>query len=957
MSRRNLKVKYIINNDGKKETMDVDNSTTVSDFIDLVKSKHDNDDICAVFIRGRALEQSDLLLNHVKSKDDILIVSDDSTKKPEDFVDPDMPIEPSERQKSIESSLRESLTNTEDEPKQTFGNRNEFKVFTTVNPDSLLKGDKLTLMKNDTFEANSEKIKGLLEKYEDQLPKDYEMHIFLPGGVPYLSGSLDSYYMATDVNHNHLYVIVTKKLGDLINEKVIEPCNCTGRNADALSPFCDSSQAGLTQIACLLGYFFHNGIHAEHLWLVLAKVTRFAPLITNIFRFLEKEELTYLNVISITGPLYTFFRSLLPKGMHSDSVFEYTLNLVAYISLLTDIEYLAIHTIDWEDEPVDKEDELCDYFRSTNQQKHVVTWQADTTNPGFKGFNINDSNFKKVDTIFTAVTNFKPIPPLSLHFVYYPTFIRGRDEKCVMLFLREVANKENYVKYIDPLSGKEEESSIEDLAKKVRCDEREDAIDLIDKNSVEQINIICFDVSTSMKFKLEGSNCIHGEKSRAKISSEFLHALISQSYRFRVSSMYGLLSFGDEVKTLQDITPMNSDFIKKLGKITPKGKTLLWDAIAEAQRQLVDIITPIPDEEEEEEEEDPEVQYPNARLRIIVITDGSDNKSKTNPVNLAKQLLKNNIIVDTVLVSLDELNNECCALSKITGGLCFRPNSLEEGLKIFEQEAFLNVASRHLTGPLYGTKEITDEDFKKASESFKAHDFDTHAQNQDILNAKYDFPLSTPLYMCYQYKEKDPETIRKKRALTELNVISHHPIENCQVYSSHANPVEWRIFIKGPEGTPYEDKWLNIFMTLPNEYPFSPPKFKFLTIPFHPNISSEGNVIFSFLTSKYSSASRICDIIKGMIKLLANPEAENIVNHEAMDLYTKDKKAYNRKQQSQDLGEDNYENYINSKVYDEIPEQVEIEEDTRTYLYMTNANNSYRGKVIDIENDKYYEDP
>lgn len=948
MSRRIIKVQYYIN-DEKRKPIQIESSATIGDFLHQVRTSEKNADICAVYIRGRQLDLDDLVMNHVKGKDDILIVSDDPTKTSADFVDANVPILPDDREQNITESLRNSLKQTDDVIRDVFKSENKFRIYTTVNAHSLLSGDKISIKDTDTFKTISNKIRNLILGFDekDDLPEDFEIHIFLPGGIPFLSGKISSYFDSIDVAHNNLYVVVTKELGDLIDTEVKEPCNCKDSMANALSPLYDSSEAGLTQIASFLGYIYHHGINAEHILLVLAKVTRFVPLITNYFRLLENAPLTYLNIIAITGPLFTFFKSLVTE-VSLDQVFEYTLKIISYIGLLNDVEYLHIHTIDVDNTENENEADIREYLQDTEQQNHVVIWEIDTAYPGFKGFNINETEFDKIDDIFNAVSTYKPVPPLSLHYIYYPTFIRGNDANHVMLYLREVPNKKKVVRYIDPQIGEIQKINLDELARKLHCEAEENAMDLIDSAHVDQINFICFDQSTSMKFKLEGGNCIHGEPSRADISSDFLRALIEQSYKFRVSSIYGLISFGSEVKTLQKLTPMSSDFVEKLSKIVPKGSTLLWDAIAEAQKQILELVAP------DDEEEEPEAPYPNAHRRIIVITDGSDNKSKKNPVELANQLIQNNIIVDTVLISLDSFNNECCALSKMTGGLCFRPKSREDGLKIFEQEAFLNISSRHLSGPNYG-EEIDDKLFKEKSKEFE--EFDEFAENQEILNAKCDFSLSTPLYMCYQYKSKDPETIRKKRALVELNIIGHHPIDDCQVYSSHANPIEWRIFIKGPSDTPYEDKWLNIFMTLPNEYPLTPPKFRFLTIPFHPNVSSEGTVVFSLVSKKYKSTLGIGEIIEGIIKLLANPEEDSPVNLEAARLYQKDDKSqYVRKQNEGDTGVDDYEEYIKAKVYSDVPEDVEIEEEVRNNpLYMTNANSSLRGKILefDIDDDKY----
>jgi ubiquitin-conjugating enzyme (huntingtin interacting protein 2) len=49
--------------------------------------------------------------------------------------------------------------------------------------------------------------------------------------------------------------------------------------------------------------------------------------------------------------------------------------------------------------------------------------------------------------------------------------------------------------------------------------------------------------------------------------------------------------------------------------------------------------------------------------------------------------------------------------------------------------------------------------------------------------------------------------------------------------------------IQGPEGTVYEGGVFEIDIQVPKQYPFEPPKMKFLTKVWHPNISSQTGAI------------------------------------------------------------------------------------------------------------------
>ena len=49
--------------------------------------------------------------------------------------------------------------------------------------------------------------------------------------------------------------------------------------------------------------------------------------------------------------------------------------------------------------------------------------------------------------------------------------------------------------------------------------------------------------------------------------------------------------------------------------------------------------------------------------------------------------------------------------------------------------------------------------------------------------------------------------------------------------------------INGPSGTVYEGGIFDIDITIPKQYPFEPPKMKFITKVWHPNISSQTGAI------------------------------------------------------------------------------------------------------------------
>ena len=66
--------------------------------------------------------------------------------------------------------------------------------------------------------------------------------------------------------------------------------------------------------------------------------------------------------------------------------------------------------------------------------------------------------------------------------------------------------------------------------------------------------------------------------------------------------------------------------------------------------------------------------------------------------------------------------------------------------------------------------------------------------------------------------------------------------------------------IKGPEGTCYEGGVFEIDIQIPKQYPFEPPKMKFITKIWHPNISSQTGAI-CLVRLQDENDTRLCSIL------------------------------------------------------------------------------------------------
>ena len=128
----------------------------------------------------------------------------------------------------------------------------------------------------------------------------------------------------------------------------------------------------------------------------------------------------------------------------------------------------------------------------------------------------------------------------------------------------------------------------------------------------------------------------------------------------------------------------------------------------------------------------------------------------------------------------------------------------------------------------------------------------------------------------------------------ELIEFKIDPPSNCSAGPVNDDLYKWEATIIGPEKTPYESGVFKLEILFPNNYPFKPPKIKFITRILHPNINRYGNICLDILDKQWSPALTINKVLLSISSLLSDPNADDPLDVRAAQLYNENREEFNQ---------------------------------------------------------------
>merc|ERR1712223_521546 len=124
-----------------------------------------------------------------------------------------------------------------------------------------------------------------------------------------------------------------------------------------------------------------------------------------------------------------------------------------------------------------------------------------------------------------------------------------------------------------------------------------------------------------------------------------------------------------------------------------------------------------------------------------------------------------------------------------------------------------------------------------------------------------------------------------RRIIKETQRLMQEPVPGISAVPDDVNARYFHVVVAGPEGSPFEGGVFKLELFLPEGYPMSAPKVRFITKIYHPNIDKLGRICLDILKDKWSPALQIRTILLSIQALLSAPNPDDPLANDVAELW------------------------------------------------------------------------
>lgn len=124
-----------------------------------------------------------------------------------------------------------------------------------------------------------------------------------------------------------------------------------------------------------------------------------------------------------------------------------------------------------------------------------------------------------------------------------------------------------------------------------------------------------------------------------------------------------------------------------------------------------------------------------------------------------------------------------------------------------------------------------------------------------------------------------------RRIIKETQRLMQEPVPGISAVPDDTNARYFHVIVTGPEDSPFEGGLFKLELFLPEDYPMSAPKVRFITKIYHPNIDRLGRICLDILKDKWSPALQIRTVLLSIQALLSAPNPDDPLANDVAELW------------------------------------------------------------------------
>mmetsp|Transcript_39255 Transcript_39255/g.76655 ORF Transcript_39255/g.76655 Transcript_39255/m.76655 type:complete len:156 (+) Transcript_39255:118-585(+) len=124
-----------------------------------------------------------------------------------------------------------------------------------------------------------------------------------------------------------------------------------------------------------------------------------------------------------------------------------------------------------------------------------------------------------------------------------------------------------------------------------------------------------------------------------------------------------------------------------------------------------------------------------------------------------------------------------------------------------------------------------------------------------------------------------------RRIVKETQRLIADPVIGISATPYADNLRYFSVAIEGPSDSPFEHGVFQLELFLPSDYPMAPPKVRFLTKIYHPNVDKLGRICLDILKDKWSPALQIRTVLLSIQALLSAPNPDDPLDNDVAEIW------------------------------------------------------------------------